>query len=162
MSNKFIILIASLSLTACEHKANNQTNSTLQQGVTTMTKQVINSDKALKVFGPYSQAIKVGGTAYLSGQLGINPQTLEMESGFEAQAEMALKNLAALTEASGGNPSDIVKLNFYLTDLANMPLMNTLIEQYFKPPYPARTTIGVKELPRGGIVEVDAIMAIND
>ena len=127
-----------------------------------MNKQVIDSDKALKVFGSYSQAVRVGNTIYLSGQLGINPQTLVMELGIEAQAKMAFKNLDDLVKASGGNLSDIVKLNFFLVDLTNMPLINSLIEQYFMAPFPARTSIGVKELPRGGLVEVDAIMVVNN
>ena len=162
MQNKFIILLTTILLTACEHKTIDQTNSTSQKGTESMNKQVINSDKALKTFGAYSQAIKAGNTIYLSGQLGIDPQTLAMESGAEAQAKMAFKNLDDLVKVSGGNLSDVVKLNFYLVDLANMPLINSLIEQYFKAPYPARTSIGVKELPRGGLVEVDAIMVVNN
>jgi reactive intermediate/imine deaminase len=159
--NKFIIILLNVSfLTACGHRANNQ-NDTLQEGTQTMNKQAIDSDKALKAFGAYSQAMKAGNTIYLSGQLGINPQTLVMESGAQAQAKMAFKNLDDLVKVSGGNLSDIVKLNFYLVDLADMPLINTLIEQHFRAPYPARTSIGVKELPRGGLVEVDAVMVVN-
>ena len=163
MQNKFIILIGIIFITACEHKTNfKNLGSNLQQGVITMNKQAIYTDNAPKAIGVYSQAIRAGNTVYLSGQLGFNPKTMELESGFEAQARQMFENLNAVVIAANGSLADIVKLNIYLTDMANFPIINKVMESYFKQPYPARAAVGVKELPRGGLVEVEAIMVTNN
>src|SRR5579863_1341721 len=124
-------------------------------------KQIIYTDKAPKAVGCYSQAVKSGNTIYLSGQIGFVPETLELESGIEAQAERVFRNLREVSIASGATLNDIVKLNIYVTDMSNFAIVNTIMAKYFTEPYPARATIGVKELPKGALVEADAIIMID-
>ncbi|WP_045856103.1 RidA family protein [Teredinibacter purpureus] len=124
-------------------------------------KAIIHSDNAPKAIGTYSQAVKVSNTVYLSGQIPLIPDTMEMiEGDFEAQAEQVFINLSAVCEAAGGTLQNIVKLNLFLTDLSHFPTVNEVMSRYFKEPYPARAAIGVKELPKGALVEADGIMVI--
>ncbi len=124
-------------------------------------KAVITSDKAPSAIGTYSQAIKVNNTVYLSGQIPLVPETMTMVEGdFAAQAHQVFKNLQAVCRAANGDLKDIVKLNLFLTDLSNFPIVNEVMAQYFEQPYPARAAIGVKELPKNAQVEADGIMVI--
>jgi|SRR6185437_13143597 len=124
-------------------------------------KQIIHTDKAPKAVGCYSQAVKAGNTIYLSGQIGFIPETMELESGFEAQADRMFRNLHEVVIASDARLKDIVKLNIYLTDMSNFAIINTIMAKYFTEPYPARAAIGVKELPKGALVEADAVVVID-
>jgi reactive intermediate/imine deaminase len=126
-----------------------------------MNKQVITSDRAPAAIGPYSQAIKVGNTVYLSGQIPLNPETMEVVEGMEKQICQVFDNLTAVAEAAGGNLQDIVKLNIFLTDLGHFSLVNEVMTRYFKQPYPARAAIGVASLPKGVPVEMDGIMVVS-
>lgn len=124
-------------------------------------KAVIHTDQAPKAIGTYSQAIKVHHTVYLSGQIPLVPETMEMVKGdVRAQIVQVFKNLSAVCEASGGSLQNMVKLNVYLTDLANFPIVNEVMAEFVKEPYPARAAIGVASLPRGAAVEMDAILVI--
>ncbi|GGE36129.1 reactive intermediate/imine deaminase [Halopseudomonas oceani] len=126
-----------------------------------MNKQVITSEQAPSAIGPYSQAIKVGNTVYLSGQIPLDPATMEVVEGFEAQVCRVFDNLSAVAEAAGGTLQDIVKLNIFLTDLGNFAKVNEIMERYFEKPYPARAAIGVAALPKGVPVEMDGIMVVG-
>ncbi|WP_373184564.1 RidA family protein [Halopseudomonas sp.] len=126
-----------------------------------MNKQVITSDQAPAAIGPYSQAIKVGNTVYLSGQIPLNPETMEVVEGMEQQICRVFDNLTAVAEAAGGTLQDIVKLNIFLTDLGHFSLVNEVMARYFKQPYPARAAIGVASLPKGVPVEMDGIMVVS-
>eukprot|EP01031_Cornospumella_fuschlensis_P005445 gene5445-6778_t len=123
-----------------------------------MSKTVINSDKAPAAIGTYSQAIKAGNTVYMSGQIPLDPKTMELVEGFEAQTVQVFENLKAVAEAAGGSLKDIVKLNIFLTDLSHFAKVNEVMGRYFEQPYPARAAIGVAALPRGSQVEMDAIL----
>lgn len=126
-------------------------------------KAVINTDNAPAAIGPYSQAIKSGNTVYLSGQIPLDPTTMEMVSDdFEAQARQVFTNMAAVCQEAAGSLQDIVKLNLYLTDLDNFAVVNKVIEEFFQPPFPARAAVGVKQLPKGSQVEAEAVMVIGD
>ncbi len=125
-----------------------------------MAKQIIHTDGAPQAIGTYSQAVKVGSTVYLSGQIGLDPASMEMVDGIEAQVHRVFKNLRAVTEAAGGSMADIVKLNIFLTDLSNFALVNTIMAEYFAQPYPARAAVGVASLPRGALVEADGVMEL--
>ena len=127
-----------------------------------MKKLFIQTDSAPQAIGNYSQAIRAGNFVYLSGQIPLDPKTMEMESGIEAQVHRAFKNLCAVASSSGGSPSDIVKLNMYLTDMTHFPQVNEIMSKYFKPPFPARAVIGVASLPRSALVEIDAVMVIEE
>lgn len=125
-------------------------------------KSVISTDKAPAAIGTYSQAIKVGNTVYLSGQIPLVPATMEMVEGdFEAQAVQVFENLKAVSEAAGGSLRDVVKLNIFLTDLSNFAKVNEVMARYFEQPYPARAAIGVAALPRGAQVEMDGVLFIE-
>ncbi|WP_339843942.1 RidA family protein [uncultured Halopseudomonas sp.] len=126
-----------------------------------MNKQVITSDRAPAAIGPYSQAIKVGNTVYLSGQIPLDPETMEVVEGMEKQICQVFDNLTAVAEAAGGDLQDIVKLNIFLTDLGHFSLVNEVMTRYFKQPYPARAAIGVASLPKGVPVEMDGIMVVS-
>lgn len=127
-----------------------------------MKREVINTDKAPKAIGTYSQAIKVGDTVYLSGQIPLNPITMQLvEGGFEAQATQVFENLNAVAIAAGGTLNNVVKLNIYLTDLANFAIVNQVMERYFAQPYPARAAIGIKSLPKDSLVEMDAVLVLD-
>ncbi|WP_137223555.1 MULTISPECIES: RidA family protein [Shewanella] len=124
-------------------------------------KIIITTDKAPQAIGTYSQAVKVGSTVYLSGQIPLDPKTMTMVSDdFSEQVVQVFENLTAVCEAAGGNMSDIVKLNIFLTDLSHFATVNEIMSRYFQQPYPARAAIGVKELPKGSLVEMDGIMEI--
>lgn len=120
--------------------------------------QAIATPDAPAAIGVYSQAIRAGETVYLSGQIGLIPQTMTLEGGIDAQIIRVFENLKAVAEAAGGQLSDIVKVNVYLTDLAHFSRVNEVMTRYFAPPYPARAAVGVKELPRGALVEADAVL----
>ena len=123
-----------------------------------MSKQIIHTDGAPQAIGTYSQAVKVGNTVYLSGQIGLDPSSMQMVEGIEAQIHRVFSNLQAVTEAAGGSLADIVKLNLFLIDLANFGLVNNIMGEYFTQPYPARAAVGVASLPRGALVEADGVM----
>ena len=124
-------------------------------------KIIIATDKAPQAIGTYSQAVKVGSTVYLSGQIPLDPTTMQMVSDeFSAQVVQVFDNLTAVCEAAGGSLSDIVKLNIYMTDLSNFATVNEIMERYFSQPYPARAAIGVKQLPKDSLVEMDGVMEI--
>ncbi|MGZ4968274.1 MAG: RidA family protein [Methylobacter sp.] len=127
-----------------------------------MIKQIIQTDKAPQAIGTYSQAVKVDHTVYLSGQIPLVPETMTIVEGdISAQITQVFENLQAVAEAAGGDFSDIVKLNIFLTDLANFPLVNEIMGHYFQEPYPARAAIGVAALPKAADVEMDAIMVLK-
>ncbi len=124
-------------------------------------KQAIQTKHAPTPSGTYSQAIKVGSTIYLAGQIGSDPHTGELiSSDAQAQAEQVFKNLAAVAEAAGGNLNNIVKLTVFLMDLSHFPIVNSTMTKYFNEPYPARSTFAVAGLPKGAVIEVEAVMVI--
>lgn len=123
-----------------------------------MTKHPIQTGDAPEAIGTYSQAVAAGDTIYLSGQIGLDPKTMEMTEGFEAQAHRVFANLRAVAAASGGTLDDIVKLTVFLSDLTNFIKLNEIMAQYFTNPYPARSAVGVSQLPRGALVEIEAIL----
>ncbi|QJQ97499.1 RidA family protein [Halomonas sp. PGE1] len=126
-------------------------------------KAVINTELAPAAIGPYSQAIKAGNTVYLSGQIPLDPATMEIVSDdFEAQARQVFTNLKAVCEEAAGSLGEIVKLNLYLVDLDNFAVVNKVMEEFFEMPYPARAAIGVKALPKGAQFEAEAVMVIGD
>lgn len=128
-----------------------------------MSKHIIRTDQAPRAIGPYSQAVRVGQTVYLSGQIPLVPETMELVEGdMEAQIRRVLDNLRAVALAANGALSDIVKLNVFLTDLGHFPLVNQIMADYFEEPYPARAAIGVAALPKGASVEMDAVMVVGD
>lgn len=123
--------------------------------------QVIHTKLAPEAIGTYSQAIKHNDTVYLSGQIPLDPKTMQLcSSDIKLQITQVLENLSEVCEAAGGSLSNIVKLSVYLTDLSHFPLINEAMSRYFAEPYPARAAIGVSELPRGSQVEMDGIMII--
>ena len=127
-----------------------------------MAKTIIQTDDAPAAIGTYSQAVKVDNTVYVSGQIPLDPATMEVVSGgIEAEITRVFDNLKAVTAASGGNLADVVKLNIFLTDLGNFPIVNEIMAQYFQQPYPARAAIGVSALPKGVGVEMDAVLVIE-
>lgn len=124
-------------------------------------KTIINTSNAPAAIGTYSQAVKVDNTVYLSGQIPLDPATMELVEGdFAAQAHQMFKNLSAVCEAAGGSLNDIVKLGVFLEDLSNFPIVNEVMAQYFSQPYPARAAVGVKQLPKGAMVEADGVMVL--
>ena len=125
-----------------------------------MEKTIISSAKAPAAIGTYSQAVQVGNTVYLSGQIGLDPATMEMREGIDAQIVRVFENLKAVAEAAGGSMADIVKINIYLTDLAHFTKVNETMAKYFAAPFPARAAVGVAALPRGALVEADGIMVL--
>lgn len=125
-------------------------------------KTIISTTRAPKAIGTYSQAVRSGDTVYLSGQIPLMPESMEMAAGdMRTQIGRVFENLKAVAEAAGGSLADVVKLNVYLTDLANFPLVNEIMAQYFREPYPARAAVGVAALPRGAGVEMDAVMVVT-
>ena len=125
-------------------------------------RRIVVTKDAPAAIGPYSQAVAVGSTVYLSGQIGLDPTTMVMAEGIEAQIARVFDNLAAVAQAAGAKLDDAVKLNIYLTDLANFARVNEAMARYFSEPYPARAAVGVKELPRGALVEADAVLVIGE
>ena len=126
-----------------------------------MSRQVIHTENAPAAIGTYSQAILVGNTLYLSGQIGLDPYSMELVEGIEAQIRRVFDNLKAVCEAAGGTLADIAKLNIFLTDLSNFQLVNQIMGEYFAQPYPARVALGVASLPKNALVEMDGIVIIH-
>ena len=127
-----------------------------------MAKTIIHTDDAPQAIGTYSQAVKVDNTVYISGQIPLDPASMEIVAGgIEAEITRVFDNLKAVAQAAGGNLADIVKLNIFLTDLGNFPRVNEIMAQYFEQPYPARAAIGVAALPKGVGVEMDAVLVID-
>ena len=127
-----------------------------------MVREIIETTRAPAAIGTYSQAVKTGTTVYLSGQIPLQPATMELVAGdFRAQVVQVLENLKAVAEAAGGSLADIVKLNVFLTDLENFAAVNEAMAEYFRPPYPARAAIGVAALPRSAQVEMDAVLELE-
>lgn len=128
-----------------------------------MAKQIIQTVDAPQAIGTYSQAVRVkgGDTVYLSGQIGLDPVTMQIVEGVDAQIERVILNLKAVAKASGGSLNDIVKINVFLIDLANFAKVNEAMAQHFQQPYPARAAIGVAALPRGALVEMDGVMVLS-
>ncbi|WP_435102982.1 RidA family protein [Arhodomonas sp. AD133] len=126
-----------------------------------MSREIIHSDDAPQAIGPYSQAVKIGDSVYLSGQIPLDPETMTLvEGGIEAQTRRVFDNLRAVCQAAGGDLADIAKLSIYLTDLGNFATVNELMAEYFAEPYPARAAIGVAALPKGADVEMEAILSL--
>jgi reactive intermediate/imine deaminase len=127
-----------------------------------MSREIIRTDQAPQAIGTYSQGVKVGSTVYLSGQIPLVPETMEMVEGdMAAQIRRVFENLQAVAKAAGGDLSDVVKLNVFLTDLANFPLVNQVMADFFSEPYPARAAIGVAALPKDAGVEMDAVLELD-
>lgn len=126
-----------------------------------MTRTIISTPNAPAAIGTYSQAVRAGDTVYLSGQIGLDQVSMQLVDGFEAQTVRVFDNLKAVAEAAGGSLADAVKLNIYLTDLANFAKVYEIMARYFSEPYPARAAVGVKELPRGAQVEADAVLVLG-
>lgn len=125
----------------------------------TTTREIISTDRAPAAIGTYSQAVRVGEVVYLSGQIPLDPSTMELVSSeFEPQVRQVFANLEAVTDAAGASLNDAVKLTVYLTDLANFATVNTVMAEFLAEPYPARVAVGVSELPRGASVEIDAVV----
>ncbi len=125
-----------------------------------MNRAIISTDKAPAAIGTYSQAVKVGNTVYLSGQIALDPVSMTLRDGIEAQVVQVFENLKAVCEAAGGSLQDIAKLNIFLTDLTHFALVNETMARYFQSPYPARAAVGVASLPRGALVEMDGVMEL--
>ena len=125
-----------------------------------MKRETIPTLDAPAAIGTYSQAVRLGEVVYLSGQIGLDPATMALVDGFEAQAHQVFRNLDAVCRAAGGSLNDVVKLNLYLTELANFAKINEIMAGYFSQPYPARAAVGVAQLPKGALVEADAVMGI--
>ena len=127
-----------------------------------MSREIISTDKAPQAIGTYSQAVKAGDTVYLSGQIPLDPATMEMvNSDITAEIHQVFKNLTAVCEAAGGSLQDIAKLNIFMTDLGNFATVNAIMAEYFQQPYPARAAIGVAALPKGAGVEMDGILVLG-
>jgi len=127
-----------------------------------MSREIIKTDQAPQAIGTYSQAVKIGSTVYLSGQIALDPQSMTMVEGdTEAEIRRVLDNLRAVARAAGGSLDDMAKLNVFLVDLANFTTVNQVMSEYFQEPYPARAAIGVASLPRGASVEMDGILELG-
>jgi reactive intermediate/imine deaminase len=127
-----------------------------------MPKTIISTPNAPAAIGTYSQAVKVGDTIYLSGQIALDPKSMQLVDGIDAQIVQMFENLKAVAEAGGASLNHAVKVNIYLTDLANFAKVNEVMAGYFNEPYPARAAIGVASLPRGSLVEIDGVMYLGD
>ena len=126
-----------------------------------MSRQIISTPNAPAAIGTYSQAVRVGDTVYMSGQIGLDPVSMQMVDGIDAQVVRVFENLKAVAVAAGATLNDAVKVNIYLTDLANFVRVNETMAKYFSEPFPARAAVGVKELPRGALVEADAVLVLG-
>lgn len=126
-----------------------------------MTRKIIATAAAPAAIGPYSQAVQAGATLYLSGQIGLDPQSMQLVEGIDAQIVRVFENLKAVAEAAGARLDDAVKFTLYLTDLANFAKVNEVMARYVSQPYPARAAVGVRELPRGALIEADAIIVVK-
>lgn len=128
-----------------------------------MTREIIQTSRAPQAIGTYSQAVRSGNTVYMSGQIPLVPESMELVDGdMEAQIRRVFDNLSAVAEAAGGSLADVVKLNVFLPDLGHFTLVNAVMAEYFQPPYPARAAVGVVALPRGALVEMDAVMELGE
>ncbi|MBL8396653.1 MAG: RidA family protein [Candidatus Accumulibacter sp.] len=127
-----------------------------------MNKTIVSTPHAPVAIGTYSQAVRVGDTVYLSGQIGLDPESMQLVDGIDAQIVRVFDNLQAVTHAAGGTLADVVKLTVYLTDLAHFAKVNEVMSRYFSEPFPARAAIGAAALPRGALVEAEAIMVFAD
>lgn len=125
-----------------------------------MTRSIIQTTDAPAAIGTYSQAVRVDQTVYLSGQIGLDPVAMQLVEGIDAQIHQVFRNLRAVTLAAGGSLADVAKLNIFLTDLAHFARVNEIMAEYFVQPYPARAAVGVASLPRGAMVEADAVMVL--
>lgn len=125
-------------------------------------KKIIQTPDAPAAIGTYSQAVKVGDTVYLSGQIGLEPGTMQMANGIEAQIHQVFQNLRAVSSAADSSFDDLVKLNIYLTNLGHFAKVNEIMATYFRQPYPARAAVGVAALPRGALVEMDGVLVVQD
>ncbi|MBL8488992.1 MAG: RidA family protein [Rhodocyclaceae bacterium] len=126
-----------------------------------MPRQIIATPGAPAAIGTYSQAVRAGDTVYLSGQIGLDPATMQMVEGIDAQIVRVFENLKAVAEAAGGSLDTAVKITIYLTDLGHFAKVNEVMARYISQPYPARAAVGVKELPRGALVEADAVLHLG-
>lgn len=127
-----------------------------------MSREIIQTERAPQAIGTYSQAVRCGNTVYLSGQIPLLPDTMELlEGDMQAQIRQVFENLSAVAEAAGGSLADVAKLNVFLTDLGHFAIVNEVMAEYFTPPYPARAAVGVAALPRGSQVEMDAVMELG-
>lgn len=126
-----------------------------------MTKIIVSTSKAPAAIGTYSQAVRTGNVVYLSGQIGLNPVTMALVDGIDAQIERVFENLQAVAEAAGGSLADLVKLNVFLTDLSHFAKVNETMARYVAQPFPARAAVGVASLPRGALVEADGVMVLS-
>jgi len=126
-----------------------------------MSKSIISTPHAPSAIGTYSQAVRVGDTVYLSGQIGLDPDTMTLVEGIDAQITRVLDNLKAVAQAAGGDLGDLVRVTVFLTDLAHFAKVNEAMAQYFSPPFPARAAVGVASLPRGALVEIDGVMVLD-
>lgn len=126
-----------------------------------MNRSIIQTADAPAAIGAYSQAVRVDLTVYMSGQIGLDPTSMQMVDGIDAQIHQVFKNLAAVATAAGGSLANVVKLNVFLTDLGHFPKVNEIMADYFSQPYPARAAVGVSALPRDALVEADAVMVVG-
>ena len=126
-----------------------------------MTKEIISTNEAPQAIGTYSQAIKKSNLIFLSGQIGLDPQTMKLVDGIELQIHQVFKNLLSVIKAAKANKADIVKLNIYLTDLKHFSLVNQIMEEYFPAPYPARAAVGVAQLPKEALIEADGFLVLD-
>ena len=126
-----------------------------------MSRTIISTDKAPSAIGTYSQAVNVNGTVYLSGQIPLDPATMELVEGTREQIDRVFRNLSAVAQAAGGTLAQIVKLNVYLTDLGDFPMVNEVMGEYFQEPYPARAAVQVAALPKGSRVEIEGILVLD-
>lgn len=126
-----------------------------------MTRSIIQTEQAPKAIGPYSQAVRCGNLVFLSGQIPLDPQTMELVEGFEAQVKQVFNNLEAVCRAAGGDLSSIAKLNIYLTDLGQFAVLNEIMSARFAEPYPARAAVEVSALPKGALVEMEAVLSLD-
>lgn len=125
-----------------------------------MTKQPLQTPNAPQAIGTYSQAIRADGVVYLSGQIGLDPNTMQLVEGIDAQIRQVLKNMQAVADAAGASLDHALKITVFLTDLANFTRLNEIMAEYFSQPYPARSAVGVSQLPRGALVEIEAILSV--
>ena len=123
--------------------------------------KTISTPEAPAAIGTYSQAVRAGDTVYLSGQIPLDPKSMQIVEGFDHQVRRVFDNLQAVCEAAGGDFTKVVRVTIYLVDLANFPKVNEIMATYFREPYPARVTVGVSSLPRGSQVEIDAVMHLG-
>jgi len=124
-------------------------------------KQIIHSKDAPQAIGTYSQAVRAGDTIYLSGQIGLDPVAMQLRDGIDAQIQQVFRNLRAVAAAAGATLDDAVKVNVFLTDLAHFAKVNQIMAEYFREPYPARAAVGVAALPRGALVEIEAVLVVS-